>query len=157
MADALFAPASPSSLAIAPRLAAEVARGVNRLLLAQGFSPILEFPLPNGRRLDVAAIGTDGTIVGVEIKVSTADLAADDKWPDYLPYCDLFHFAVPPDFPNHLCPGAHGLIVADRFGGAIVPAARRNVLHASRRRAITLRFALTAAERLMRAHDPNCD
>src|SRR5450631_2557458 len=41
----------------ASALAAEVARGVSRLLLTEGCSPILEFTLPNGRRLDVAALG----------------------------------------------------------------------------------------------------
>jgi hypothetical protein len=151
-----FARALLSAPLAAPRLAADVARGVNRLLLAEGMSPIAEFPLPNGRRLDVAAVAGDGTVVGVEIKVSTADLSADDKWPDYLPFCDLFYFAVPPDFPNRLCPSAHGLIVADRFGGSIVRGSPRNVLHAARRRAITLRFAMIAAERLARAQDPNC-
>ncbi len=136
--------------------AADVARGVNRLLLAEGLSPLIEFSLPNGRRMDVAAVGSDGTIVGVEIKVSLADLSADDKWPDYLPYCDLFYFAVPPEFPQARLPTASGLIVADRFGGAILRGAKRNALQAARRRALTLRFAQTAAERLARSFDPNC-
>ena len=55
--------------------AQDVARGVSRLLLQEGFSPILEFTLANGRRLDVAALGDDGTVVGVEIKVAVADLS----------------------------------------------------------------------------------
>ena len=42
---------------ISTSTAADVARGVSRLLLEDGYSPILEFTLPNGRRLDVAAIG----------------------------------------------------------------------------------------------------
>ena len=41
-----------------------VARGVSRLLIQEGYSPILEFTLANGRRLDVAALGADGTMVG---------------------------------------------------------------------------------------------
>ena len=49
-----------------------------------------------------------------------------------------------------------GLIVADRFGGAILRQASRMTLHASRRRALTLNFARTAAERLAAARDPNC-
>ena len=144
------------SLAPAAHSAIEVARGVSRLLLAEGFSPIVEFSLPNNRRLDVAAIGNDGTIVGIEIKVSVADLRADDKWPDYLGFCDMFFFAVPPEFPQGLLPTTTGLIVADRFGGAIIRHSHRKTLHAARRRALTLRFALTAAERLTRAFDPNC-
>jgi hypothetical protein len=136
--------------------AADVARGVNRLLLSEGFSPLLEFSLSNGRRLDVAALGADGTILGVEIKVSMADFLADGKWPDYLPFCDLFYFAVPPDLPQNALPPHIGLIVADRFGGAIIRPSIRNTLNPARRRALTVRFARAAAERLTRALDPNC-
>jgi hypothetical protein len=143
-------------IALDPVAATDVARGVNRLCLAQAMSPIREFVLPNGRRLDVAALAGDGTIVGVEIKTSLADLRADDKWPDYLSFCDLFFFAVPPQFPQHVLPPTTGLIVADRFGGAILRESPRRALHASRRRALTLRFARTAAERLTRNLDPNC-
>jgi hypothetical protein len=135
--------------------AIDVARGVSRLLLAEGLSPICEFALPNARRLDVAALGPDGVIAGVEIKVSLCDLRADEKWPDYLSFCDVFFFAVPPDFPLTALPATTGVIVADRFGGAIVRESPRHPLHASRRRALTLRFAMTAAERLSRELDPN--
>ena len=83
---------------ISTSTALDVARGVSRLLLDDGYAPILEFTLPNGRRLDVAAIGPGGEILGVEIKVALADLRGDSKWPDYLEYCDLFYFAIPPDF-----------------------------------------------------------
>src|ERR1700731_4086987 len=128
--------------------AAEVARGVSRLLMQDGYSPILEFTLANGRRLDVAALGADGTVLGVEIKVSVADLKGDAKWPDYLEFCELFYFAIPPEFPDEHVPPGTGLIVADRYGGAIVRPAPPSVLHASRRKAVTLRFAKVAAERL---------
>ncbi len=133
--------------------AADVARGVSRLLMQEGFSPILEFSLANGRRLDVAALGADGTVVGVEIKVALSDLKCDLKWPDYLEFCELFYFAIPPDFPDEFVPSGTGLIVADRYGGAIVRPAPPAVLHASRRKAVTLRFAKVAAERLALALD----
>jgi hypothetical protein len=128
--------------------AAEVARGVGRLLIQEGFSPILEFTLANGRRLDVAALGSDGTMLGVEIKVALNDLKGDQKWPEYLEFCELFYFAIPPDFPEEHVPPTTGLIVADRFGGAIVRPSPRTFLHASRRKAVTLSFAKVAAERL---------
>jgi hypothetical protein len=128
--------------------ASEVARGVSRVLMQEGFSPILEFSLANGRRLDVAALGADGTVAGVEIKVAIPDLKGDMKWPEYLEFCELFYFAIPPDFPDELVPPDTGLIVADRYGGAIVRQAMPSVLHASRRKAVTLRFAKIAAERL---------
>jgi hypothetical protein len=133
--------------------ATDVARGVSRLLMQEGFSPILEFSLANGRRLDVAALGADGTVAGVEIKVALPDLKSDLKWPDYLEFCELFYFAIPPDFPDEFVPPGTGLIVADRYGGAIVRPAQQTVLHASRRRAVTLRFAKVAAERLALALD----
>jgi hypothetical protein len=133
---------------ISTSTAAEVARGVSRLLIQEGYSPILEFTLPNGRRLDVAAIGPSGDMLGVEIKVALADLRGDGKWPEYLDYCDLFYFAIPPDFPPEHVPAETGLIVADRYGGAIVKPAQIQSLHASRRKAVTISFAKTAAERL---------
>ena len=128
--------------------ASDVARGVSRLLLQQGFSPILEFTLANGRRLDVAALGADGKLLGVEIKVALADLRGDTKWPDYLEFCERFYFAIPPDFPDEHVPPGTGLIVADRYGGAIVRPSALAPVHASRRKAVTLRFAKVAAARL---------
>ena len=135
---------------ISSSTAIEVARGVCHLLLAEGYSPILEFTLPNGRRLDVAAIGPGGEMLGVEIKVALADLRGDSKWPEYLDYCDLFYFAIPPDFPDEHVPQQTGLIVADRYGGSIVKEAQAQSLHPSRRKAVTVSFARCAAERLSR-------
>jgi hypothetical protein len=134
--------------------AADVARGVSRTLIQEGFSPILEFTLANGRRLDVAALGVDGTVAGVEIKVAIPDLKCDAKWPEYLEFCELFYFAIPPDFPDELVPPGTGLIVADRYGGAIVRPSPIAQLHASRRKAVTLRFAKVAAVRLALSLDP---
>ncbi len=133
---------------ISTSTAQDVARGVTRLLLQQGYSPILEFTLANGRRLDVAALGADGTLLGVEIKVALADLKGDAKWPEYLEFCEHFYFAIPPDFPDEHVPPGTGLIVADRYGGAIVRPAVPAPVHASRRKAVTLRFAKVAADRL---------
>jgi len=144
------------AVVLAAHSALDVARGVSRLLLAEGMTPIVEFSLPNSRRLDVAALAADGALIGVEIKVSLNDLACDGKWPDYLPFCDLFYFAVPPDFPHEKLPVSTGVIVADRFGGAIVRDAVRTPIHPGRRRALTLRFAQTAAYRLARCLDPHC-
>jgi hypothetical protein len=128
--------------------AQDVARGVSRLLMQEGYSPILEFTLPNGRRLDVAALGADGAILGVEIKVALNDLKGDRKWPEYLEFCESFFFAIPPDFPDEHVPPGTGLIVADRFGGAIVRPSPAWQVHPNRRKAVTLRFAKVAAERL---------
>ena len=131
-----------------PINALDVARGVSRLLMQEGYSPILEFTLANGRRLDVAALGPDGCVLGVEIKVAVADLKGDTKWPEYLEFCDRFYFAIPPEFPDEFVPAGTGLIVADRYGGAIVRPSPEWQIHPSRRKAVTLRFAKCAAERL---------
>jgi hypothetical protein len=135
-------------------LSGDVARGVSRLLLERGLSPLLEFTLPSGRRLDVAAIAENGEITAVEIKVSLADLRADGKWPEYLEYCDRYYFAVPESFPVDSLPAEHGLIVADRFGAAIIREAQHAPISAARRKSLLIRFARTAAERFARAADP---
>jgi hypothetical protein len=132
----------------------DVARGVSRMLLDRGYSPLLEFTLPNGRRLDVAAISDAGEIVAVEIKVSLADFRADEKWPEYLEYCDRYYFAVPDGFPHEVLPEAHGLIVADKFGAAVIRDARHSPVTAARRKSLLIRFGRTAAERVTRAGDP---
>ena len=135
-------------------VSADVARVVGRLLLERGHSPLLEFTLPTGRRIDVAAVSDAGEFVAVEIKVSLADFRADAKWPEYLDYCDRFYFAVPEAFPLEALPDQHGLIIADRFGAAIVREANRSPIAAARRKSLLIRFARIAAERLARAGDP---
>lgn len=143
-----------------PLTAPDVARGVCRLMSGLGAACLTEFPLGNGRRADVAALDGLGQIVLVEIKVAVADLRGDRKWPDYLDYCDSFYFAVPGGFPHDLLvlperlPERTGLIVADRYGAAIVRPAAVWPMHASRRKAETLRFARRAADRLQGLVDP---
>jgi hypothetical protein len=123
-------------------------------MLERGFAPLVEFTLPTGRRLDVAAVSDAGEILAVEIKVSIADLRADEKWVEYLEFCDRFYFAVPENFPQEALPSEHGLIVADRFGAAIIRESGRAVVAGSRRKALLIRFARCAAERLVRIADP---
>jgi hypothetical protein len=125
-----------------------LARGVTRLLLDHGFSPVLEAPLANGRRADVMALGPRGEIWIVETKSCLADYAVDAKWPDYLDYCDRFLFAVTEHFPHTLIPEDAGLIVADGFGGAILRESPLRPLAPARRKAVTLMFARLAAARL---------
>jgi hypothetical protein len=135
-------------------LAKELARGAARCLLQLGYATLAEAPLANGRRADLLALGSDGVLLIVEVKSSVADFRSDRKWADYRDYCDRLSFAVPADFPKALIPDDCGLIVADPFGALVL---REGVLHAlspARRRALTLRFARLAAERLTRFLDP---
>lgn len=134
--------------------AAGIRRGVGRLLTATGRAALAEVPLGNGRRADLAALDHAGRISIVEIKSCRADFAADRKWPDYLGYCDLFYFAVTSDFPCALLPQEHGLIVADRYGGEIIRAAKARPLCAARRKAMLVRFGHAAAARLQALLDP---
>lgn len=142
-------PAPPADEAADP-IAEEIRKGVSRLFVQNGQMPIAEFTLPNGRRADIAALDRDGGLTIVEIKSSVADFRSDSKWPDYLDFCDRLYFAVKPDFPSALLPEECGLILADRYGGEIVraPAPGRHGLAPARRKALTLRFARTAALRL---------
>lgn len=134
--------------------AADIARGTMRLLAGLSMTPILEFSLANWRRADIAAIGPKGDIWIVEVKSSRADFETDQKWFDYLEFCDRFLFAVSPSFPREILPRDTGLILADRYGGEVVREAPETRLPASRRRAVTLRFARVAAQRLHAALDP---
>lgn len=130
--------------------AARIARGVGRVLKGMGFYSLTEMTLANYRRADVCGLGQKGEIVIVEVKSSVADFRSDQKWPEYLPYCDKFYFAVGHDFPKDLIPEAAGLIVADGFGGAVLREPETHKLAAARRKAVTLRFARKASQRLMR-------
>ena len=125
-----------------------MARGVTRMLMDHGLASILEAPLANGRRADVMALTARGEIWIVETKSCLADYAVDEKWPDYLEYCDRFLFAVTEDFPRELIPEEAGLIVADGFGGAILRESPLRPLAPARRKAVTLMFARLAAARL---------
>jgi hypothetical protein len=164
-APSLLVPSAvaPPAADAAALAAADVARGVGRLLLRHDFVSICEVPLPNGRRADVMAVDGRGRIAIVEIKVSRADLLGDGKWRDYLDYCDMFYWAVPAGFALDpfadpaFAPDLAGLIVADRYDAAIAAAAAEASLAAPRRKAATLAFARRAARRLLGHLDPECD
>ncbi len=134
--------------------AAALARGITRMFAAMNCSTIWEMPLANGRRADVAVLHPNTDFTLVEIKTSLADFRADNKWPDYLDFCDALFFAVPEDFDLTLLPQEAGIIVADRYGAEIVRKAPVEKLNAARRKAVTLRFARLAASRLQRIIDP---
>ncbi len=136
-------------------VAAGVARGTARLLARMGWTALPEFPLASGRRADLLAISADSRVLVVEIKSSAADFRADRKWTEYLDWCDLFAFAVPAEFPLDLLPGDAGLIVADPFDAALRREFRAGpALPPARRKALVLRYARMAGQRLHRLADP---
>lgn len=60
-------------------------------LFRQGYIVASEVELPNKHIADIAAV-KDGHVVIVEVKVSNKDFKRDDKWPEYLPYCNEIYF-----------------------------------------------------------------
>jgi hypothetical protein len=131
-----------------------LARGVCRALDQLGYASLVEFPLANGRRADIFALGRSGDLAIIEIKSSVADFRADRKWVEYRDFADRFYFAVSNSFPLPLIPEDCGLIVADAFSASLIRDGNTNSLAPARRRAVTLRFALAAATRLRRHLDP---
>ena len=137
-----------------PSAALLLARGICRALDQLGYASLTEFPLANGQRADILALGKTGDLLIVEIKSSVADFRADRKWAFYREFADRLYFAVPNEFPALLIPEECGLIVADPFGAAVLRHGALIPLAPARRRALTLRFALAAAGRLHRQLDP---
>lgn len=134
--------------------AAAITRGVRRMLAERGVRGLVEFSLANGRRADILALADDGEVTIVEVKSSIIDFKTDQKWPEYLDYCDRFFFAVDADFPVDLIPAECGLIIADAFGAEIIRPAPLAKLAAARRKTLTLKVAHIAMARLHRVEDP---
>ena len=124
-----------------------IQRGVTRHLMQQNIACLPELVLPNHRRADLMAINAKGELAIIEIKSGLADFLADKKWPDYLPYCDQFYFAVAPDFPVERLPSETGLIFADAYGAEIMREAPFDKLAAARRLALMRRIARIGAFR----------
>lgn len=140
--------------AFPPLAASDIVRGTCRLLTAHGYGTLTEVTLRTGRRVDVMALAPDGGILVVEVKSSVRDFRGDRKWRDYLDFCDQFFFAVGEGFPHDILPGEPGLIIADRFGAAILREAPEARLAPARRKALILKFALLGSQRLTRTLDP---
>ena len=136
-------------------LGKRIARGVCRFFTAMGYSALMEVPLPNGRRADVLAIDGKGQFLLVEVKSCRADFRSDNKWPEYLEFCDYFYFAVAAEFPRELLPQEAGLLIADPYSAVIERDTGARLLAPARRRALLLRFAHLAASRVQVLSDPS--
>jgi hypothetical protein len=113
-----------------------------------GHGVLTEFPLKNGRRADIISLSEKGEIWIVEVKSSVQDFRSDQKWRDYLAWCDRFFFAVGPNFPAKILPDAAGLLIADSYEALLAREPAGTPLASARRKALTLRFAHLAARRL---------
>lgn len=127
------------------------------MLASLGFACVEEFVPDRGLRVDVMALGPKGELWIVECKSSRADFQSDMKWHGYLAFCDRYFWAVDEHFPCELLPDDTGLIIADAYDGEIIRMASEDKLAPARRKALTSKFARTAARRLQGHRDPDFD
>ena len=130
-----------------------VIRGTRRLLWRLNYSTVTELPLRSGRRADIVALSPKGLILIIEVKSSVADFRADLKWPQYRAHCDQLYFAIPDSMPLDILPTDTGLIRADAYGGELLRSAPEHRMAGATRRAMFLRFAHAAAQRLHQLND----
>ena len=128
-----------------------VRRGVQFLLREMRHAVLPELTLTGGRRADLITLSEKGEIWIVEIKSSIEDFRVDRKWPDYRLHCDRLFFATHPAVPLDIFPEDCGLILSDGYGAQMMRDAPHHPLPPARRKAVTLSFSRTAADRLLRA------
>ena len=123
-----------------------LARGVGRHLRGLDFATLLEFVPAPGLRVDVDRRSGRAARSGSSSASRAASTSSSDlKWRGYLEWCDRFFWAVDEDFPTDLLPPDAGLIIADAYDAEIQRWPEAAPLPGARRRALTQRFARTAA------------
>jgi hypothetical protein len=125
-----------------------IRRGVERHMVKLGFTSLAELALVSGRRCDLICLSQKGDFTIIEIKSSVEDFRVDKKWPEYRGFCDNFYFATHAGVPANIFPDDAGLIVADAYGAEILRESESNRLPAATRKALMLRFARAASNRL---------
>lgn len=128
-----------------------VRRGVQVLMNEMRHAVIAEMTLANGRRADLITLNAKGEIWIIEIKTSVEDFRTDRKWPDYRDFCDRLFFATHRDVPADIFPADCGFILSDGYGAHLLREAPEHRLAPAARKAVTLQFALLAAQRLLSA------
>ena len=131
-----------------------LARGMARHLAGLGFVSLEEFPPIKGLRVDLLALGRKSEIWIIECKSSREDFMSDEKWHNYLPWCDQYFWAVPTDFPVDILPEQTGVFWADGYDAELMRDAPISTLSPARRKSIIHRFARRAARRLAVLRDP---
>ena len=131
-----------------------LARGMARHLAGLGFVSLEEFPPIKGLRVDLLALGRKSEIWIIECKSSREDFMSDEKWQNYLPWCDQYFWAVPTDFPVDILPEQTGVFWADGYDAELIRDAPISTLSPARRKSIIHRFARRAARRLAVRRDP---
>ncbi|MAM78970.1 MAG: hypothetical protein CL562_08730 [Alphaproteobacteria bacterium] len=139
---------------LGPLSTQDITRGICRFLTAMDYTPLKEFKLSSGRRVDVMGLNSGGRFLLVEIKSSVADFKSDKKWREYRPFGDLMYFGVANGFPTEILPNSCGIIIADAYNGAVLKESPLLKINNSRRRSQLLKFARKAASRLNKVNDP---
>lgn len=158
VAPALNTPVVPNTQ---ERRSDAVVRGICRLFARNDIWCLTEMSLRNNRRADLMGIDGKGRIVIVEIKTARADLLGDNKWPDYLEFCDRFYWGVPPELDrsslenSEFRPEDCGVIVADAYDAEIIRPAPSHPLAAARRKVEMERLARAALRRNQALLDPH--
>lgn len=136
-------------------IALDIRRGTIRSLTRAGYACLIEVPLPNHRRADIFAIEKDGRCCIIEVKSGLPDFKSDQKWQNYLEFCDEFYFAVAPDFPVEEIPSETGLIIADAYRAEIMRPSPISSMAPQRRQALLRKIARLGALRLTEINDPS--
>lgn len=130
--------------------AMDIRNGLMRGFSERHWSFLPELTLANGRRADLVALDEKGVIRIFEIKSSIEDFRVDNKWHEYKAFCDEFYFATLPDVPMEIFPRSEGFVIADRHGCEMIREAMPDKMSPATRKAVTLRFARSAANHLNR-------
>ena len=131
-----------------------ITRGVMSHFGQIGLSSLSEFSPTRGLRVDIVALGLSDEIWIVECKSGKTDFKSDNKWHNYLDWCDRYFWAVDAEFPIDILPYDTGLIIADPYDASILREAPLNKVSAARRKKLIKSIAKSACNRLVVHTDP---
>ena len=132
----------------------KISRGVMRHFAQIGLSSLSEFSPIRGLRVDIVALGPSDEILIVECKSGKNDFKSDNKWHNYLDWCDRYFCAVDAEFPIDILPYDTGLIIADPYDASILREAPLNKISVARRKKLIKSIAKSACNRLLVHTDP---
>ena len=132
----------------------KISRGVMRHFAQIGVSSLSEFSPTRGLRVDIVALGPSDEIWIVECKSGKNDFKSDNKWHNYLDWCDRYFWAVDAEFPIDILPYDTGLIIADPYDASILREAPLNKVSVVRRKKLIKSIAKSACNRLLVHTDP---
>ena len=132
----------------------KISRGVMRHFAQIGLSSLSEFSPIRGLRVYIVALGPSDETWIVECKSGRNDFKSDNKWHNYLDWCDRYFWAVDAEFPIDILPYDTGLIIADPYDASILREAPLNKVSAARRKKLIKSIAKSACNRVLVHTDP---